>query len=151
MGILGTHNTDKIKIEQKKYIDAYKKHIENGMLGKKLSECDCPMCMNLQSNADNIFEEQNKKAVTLSNQGDKQQSNAQSSREKLIEELERKLSNPTTPEEIADFILKDRERICEPLKVTKEVLSQSINSHNKQCVLLLNAMDETLQRAGIDV
>jgi hypothetical protein len=49
---------------------------------------------------------------------------------------------------IADFIIADRKRIVEPLKTTKELISQSINSHNKQCVLSFNAIDETLRLAG---
>lgn len=51
---------------------------------------------------------------------------------------------------LAEWIIEDRKRIVQPLVITKELLSQTINSHNKQCVLLFNAIDETLKLAGID-
>lgn len=83
-----------------------------------------------------------------------------SEREKLIVELENKIDRLqdqfnccVSTEEIADFILEERKRIVEPLVVTKDICmrAENIGHHAKQKVLMSIAIDETLQRAGIDV
>lgn len=82
---------------------------------------------------------------------DKQQSNAQSSREKLIEELNKHWPwiEKVHKEDISDWILKDRERICEPLVNIKQ--RPIANRYEWNSSITGSAINETLQRAGIDV
>lgn len=73
-----------------------------------------------------------------------------SERDRLIEELERKLSNPTSPEEIADFILADRKRIIENIKYIRKEINELILPTNKE-KRLIKYCDETLRNAGVEV
>lgn len=79
---------------------------------------------------------------------DKQQSNAQSEREKLIKELGVHFINSSSEvswlECMADFILKDRERICEPSN--NLVLDNGGSSYEMLC----QAIEEMRKRAGIE-
>lgn len=81
------------------------------------------------------------------------------SREELIKGLEKlrweqasRIFRGETPgliEEIADFILEDRKKICEPLIAVKEVITGDVCSHNKQAVLYSIAVDKAINLAGL--
>lgn len=71
------------------------------------------------------------------------------SREELVKEL-RDIGMVSFVHQVADFIIKDRERIVEPLVKHKKFLGYDAYDWKHKVLVRTECIDETLKNAGIE-